>query len=267
MEAKEVVKDSVFAQLNGINVNGHTEKKKTGSTELTYLSWPWAWAEVKKRFPDATYTIYRDEQNRPYIEDADFGLMCYTTVTIDGMTHDMWLPVMNGANKAMRRTPYKYTVWNSYKKAWEEKVVEAATMFDINKTIMRCLVKNLAMFGLGLYIYAGEDLPETETEGEGEAPTPAKKTTKAAKPAAQAQAPAQMQAVPQGQAQKAQQPAVPQQNLSLEEAKKRIAEATTREQLAGIYNANMHLQSNPDFVSTMKARKDEIVKSNGQAAA
>ena len=162
--AKESKTESVFSTLNGINVNGHTEKKKTGSnTELTYLSWAWAWAEVKKLYPDATYTIYRDEQNRPYIEDSDFGLMCYTTVTINGMTHEMWLPVMNGANKAMRRTPYSYQVWNSYKRAYEEKTVEAATMFDINKTIMRCLVKNLAMFGLGLYIYAGEDLPEDTT--------------------------------------------------------------------------------------------------------
>lgn len=155
-------KKGVFATLIDINVNGHTEKKKQGSTELTYLSWAWAWAEVKKRYPDASYTIYKDEQQRPYIEDPDFGLMCYTTVTIEGQTHEMWLPVMNGANKAMRRHAYKYTVYNSYTKQNEEKTVEAATMFDINKTIMRCLVKNLAMFGLGLYIYAGEDLPEGE---------------------------------------------------------------------------------------------------------
>ncbi|MBR1525054.1 MAG: DUF1071 domain-containing protein [Prevotella sp.] len=155
-------KKSVFATLNSINCNEHTEKKKQGSAELTYLSWAWAWAEVKKKYPDASFTVYKDEQNRPYIEDPDFGLMCYTTVTIEGQTHEMWLPVMNGANKAMRRTPYSYRVFNSYTKQYEEKTVEAATMFDINKTIMRCLVKNLAMFGLGLYIYAGEDLPEDD---------------------------------------------------------------------------------------------------------
>lgn len=160
---KEINK-SVFNVLNAINVNEHTEKKKTGSTELTYLSWAWAWAEVKKQYPDASYTIYRDEHGRPYVEDEDFGLMCYTSVTIEGQTYDMWLPVMNGANKAMRRKPYTYQVWNTFKKIYEEKSVEAATMFDINKTIMRCLVKNLAMFGLGLYIYAGEDLPDTEKE-------------------------------------------------------------------------------------------------------
>ena len=154
---------SVFEVLNAINVNGHTEKKKTGSTELTYLSWAWAWAEIKKQYPEASYTIYRDEQGHPYVEDEDFGLMCYTSVTIGEQTYDMWLPVMNGANKAMKRKPYTYKVWSYVNKKFEEKEVEAATMFDINKTIMRCLVKNLAMFGLGLYIYAGEDLPDAET--------------------------------------------------------------------------------------------------------
>jgi hypothetical protein len=89
--------------------------------------------------------------------------MCFTKVTIEGQTKEMWLPVMNSANKAMKNAPYTYSVWNSYQKAYEEKRVDAATMFDINKTIMRCLTKNLAMFGLGLYIYSGEDLPEAET--------------------------------------------------------------------------------------------------------
>ena len=142
-------KKSVFETLNAIDCSEHTEKKKNGQVELTYLSWPWAWAEVKKRYPDADYTIYKDEQKRPYIEDPDYGLMCYTTVTINGQTHEMWLPVMDSANKAMRRVPYKYQTRSG------EKTVEAVTMFDINKTVMRCLVKNLAMFGLGLYIYAG----------------------------------------------------------------------------------------------------------------
>ena len=154
----------VFEELNALNINGHTEKKKSGNTELTYISWPWAWAEVKKRYEDASYTIWKDENNRPYILDPETGYMVYTSVTINGITHEMWLPVMDGANKAMRNTPYKYmTKYNG------EKTCEAATMMDINKAIMRCLVKNLAMFGLGLYIYAGEDLPEGEKEAESSA--------------------------------------------------------------------------------------------------
>lgn len=161
-------KKSVFETLNGINVNEHTEILKQGNASLTYLSWAWAWAEVKKLYPDASYTIYKDEQKRPYIEDPDYGLMCYTTVTINGQTHEMWLPVLDGANKAMRRTPYKYQTKSG------ERTCEAATMFDINKTIMRCLVKNLAMFGLGLYIYAGEDLPEDVVKEQAQAAADAK---------------------------------------------------------------------------------------------
>lgn len=174
---------TVFETLNGLNINEHTEKKKTGSTELTYLSWPWAWAEIKKRYPDAHYTVWKDEKGRPYTSDPETGYMVYTSVTIEGITHEMWLPVMDGANKAMKAEPYEYTVKNPYFKyaklggdgkyydkygneqtEYNTKSVDAATMFDINKTIMRCLVKNLAMFGLGLYIYAGEDLPEGEEQ-------------------------------------------------------------------------------------------------------
>lgn len=150
---------AVFEDLNGLNINGHTEEKNVGGTKLTYLSWPWAWAEVKKRYPDAHYTIWKDEYNLPYAYDPRTGFMVYTSVTIEGVTHEMWLPVMDGANRAMKAEPYKYAT-----KYGGEKSVDAATMMDINKTIMRCLVKNLAMFGLGLYIYAGEDLPEVEQE-------------------------------------------------------------------------------------------------------
>ena len=125
---------------------------------MTYLSWPWAWAEVKRRFEDASYTIWKDENNRPYILDPETGYMVYTTVTIGGVTHEMWLPVMDGNNRAMLAHPYEVKAkYNSF-------TVQPATMFDVNKAIMRCLTKNLAMFGLGLYIYAGEDLPEDSDE-------------------------------------------------------------------------------------------------------
>lgn len=151
----------VFEILNALNVNEHTEKKKTGNVELTYLSWPYAWAEVKKRYPDAHYEIEKFN-GLPYAYDEKTGYMVYTKVTIEGITHEMWLPVMDGANKAMKAEPYMYTVGKGQYK--RELTCEAATMFDVNKTVMRCLVKNLAMFGLGLYIYAGEDLPDGEKE-------------------------------------------------------------------------------------------------------
>jgi hypothetical protein len=139
-------KKTVFERLSAINVNEKVEKKK----DLTYLSWPWAWAEVKRECPDARYIIKETEF------DEVLGFMCHTEVTIEGETLEMWLPVMDGANKSMLKIPY------TYKTKYGDKSVEAATTFDINKTIMRCLVKNLAMFGLGLYIYAGEDLPDTK---------------------------------------------------------------------------------------------------------
>lgn len=154
----------VFDELMKVNVNGHTEKKKTGGTELTYLSWPFAWAEVKKRFPDAHYEIEKFN-GLPYVYDEKTGYMVYTTVTIGGISHEMWLPVMDGANKAQKSVPYEYSVKGYGGRPDSVKTVAPATMFDINKTIMRCLVKNLAMFGLGLYIYAGEDLPIGEDEG------------------------------------------------------------------------------------------------------
>lgn len=149
---------NVFNELNKLDVNDKVEKK----SNLTYLSWAWAWAKVKGKFPGATYKVWKDESGNPYTFDATLGYMCYTTVTIEGETLEMWLPVMNGANKAMTDELYTYKVKGWQGKPDTEKTVEAATMFDINKTIMRCLVKNLAMFGLGLYIYAGEDLPEQE---------------------------------------------------------------------------------------------------------
>ena len=165
-------KKNTFDILNAVNVNEHTETKDTGKVKLTYLSWAWAWSEVKKRFHDASYEIIKFN-GLPYVYDDKTGFMVYTTVTIDGITHEMWLPVMDGNNRAMLDHPYEVkTKYNSF-------TVQPATMFDINKTIMRCLTKNLAMFGLGLYIYAGEDLPEVSDEEIVKDAKPAQAQTKA----------------------------------------------------------------------------------------
>lgn len=157
-----------FEKLYAINVNDKAEDKNG----LTYLSWAWAWAEFKKAHPNAEYEVKKFENGLPYAYDPNTGYMVYTSVTVDGLTHEMWLPVMDGNNKAMKSAPY--TVKTKYK----EFTVQAATMFDINKTIMRCLTKNLAMFGLGLYIYAGEDLPEDADEGTTIEPKPKKTAPK-----------------------------------------------------------------------------------------
>lgn len=128
---------SVFEVLNAINVNEHTEKKNN----LTYLSWAWAWQEVKKHFPEATYNIYENAQGMNYHTD---GRTCWvkTGVTINGLEHIEYLPVMDYANKSIP--------------------VERVTSFDVNKAIQRSLTKAVARHGLGLYIYAGEDLPEVQ---------------------------------------------------------------------------------------------------------
>ena len=139
-----------FQELYSLNVNEYVEKKD----KLSYLSWSYAWAELKKIYPDATYRVCKDESGRCYFGDENIGYMVYTSVTAGGLTYEMWLPVMDNNNKAMKLNAYTYAT------RYGDKTVEAISMFDINKAVMRCLTKNLAMFGLGLYIYAGEDLPE-----------------------------------------------------------------------------------------------------------
>jgi hypothetical protein len=148
-----MIKD-IQAKLLALNVNEYTDTKNG----LTYLSWSHAWEELLKIYPEATYNIKKDERMIPYFGDEEVGYMVYTDITIDGITREMWLFVMNGANKAMRKQSYTYTARRG------EKTCEAMSMFDVNKTIMRCLVKNLAMFGLGIYVYKGEDLPQVEQD-------------------------------------------------------------------------------------------------------
>ena len=132
-------KKSAFEILNAINVNDHTEKKNG----LTYLSWAWAWQEVKKAFPDASYTIYENAEGWNYFTD---GRTCWvkTGVTIDGLEHIEYLPVMNYKNQSIP--------------------ANAVTSFDVNKAIQRSLTKACARHGLGLYIYAGEDLPDAQEQ-------------------------------------------------------------------------------------------------------
>ena len=164
---------SVFETLSAINVNDKVEQKNGA----TYLSWAWAWAEVKKNYPSATYKVVKDEaSNMPFVWDSHMGYMCSTELTIKGETLEMWLPVMDGANKSMKLEAYEYTT------RYGTKTCQGATMFDINKTIMRCLVKNLAMFGLGHYIYAGEDIPQDDKSVAEKLATPKKTTPKKTAP-------------------------------------------------------------------------------------
>ena len=150
----------MFNALSNLDLSDKCEKRD----QLTYLSWANAWSEFKAAYPSATYEILKNENGLPYFSDPNLGIMVFTSVTVDDVTHQMWLPVMDSKNKTMKLQPYTYSVWDNYKKAYVEKTVQAASMFDINKTLMRCLVKNLAMFGLGLYIFQGDDLPEKSAD-------------------------------------------------------------------------------------------------------
>ena len=125
-----------FEKLSAINVNGKTENKG----KFTYLSWAFAWGELKKAFPTATSKVYHNElTNMPYFASGA-GVIVKVGVTVEGVEHINYLPVMNFRNESIP--------------------ADKVNMMDINKAIQRCTTKAIALHGLGLYIYAGEDLPE-----------------------------------------------------------------------------------------------------------
>lgn len=145
-----------FEKLYDVDVRDRMYQKNG----LSYIPWATAFSEVAKVFPDVTYEVKKFGENQlPYVE-SDLGIMVFTSVTVNGVTREMFLPVMDGANKAMKTVEYTYKVKQG------EKTVAAATMFDINKTIMRCLAKNLAMFGIGLHLWTKEEAPENVIETE-----------------------------------------------------------------------------------------------------
>lgn len=123
-----------FSDAYAIDVSEYIEKKNG----FLYLSWARAWAEFKKIYPEASYRV--NEFNGSFCSGNEkMGYMVQTEVSVGEQTYEMWLPVMDARNHTILQPK----------------------MTEVNKTIMRCLTKNLAMFGLGLYIYAGEDLPES----------------------------------------------------------------------------------------------------------
>ena len=161
------MENSLFNQLYELDVADKVEQKNG----LNYLAWAYAWAEVKKIDEHADYDIERFGDNQlPYVYDENTGYMVFSKMVINGIKHSMWLPVMDNQNKTMLSHEYTYQVKEYENGKWTggyiEKKVEPATMFDINKTLMRCLVKNIAMFGLGLKLYQGEDLPTVSTKEE-----------------------------------------------------------------------------------------------------
>lgn len=136
---------SVYSTLSAIDCSQYIEKKNG----LSYLSWAWAWSILKQHYPDSSYTIYEDAEGRNYHTD---GRTCWvkTGVTVEGLEHIEYLPVMDFRNASI--------------------TIDRVTSFDVNKAIQRSLTKAVARHGLGLYIYAGEDLPDAADEEKRPAP-------------------------------------------------------------------------------------------------
>lgn len=152
-EKKQSLQRRAWDLLSKINVNDKTETKGTGKYALTYLSWAWAWGVLMEHFPESAYEIHQDRIL------PDESVMVSVTLTIkDGdeqFSRFMWLPVMDHLNKSIKNP----------------------TATDINKAIMRCLAKTIAMCGLGHYIYAGEDLPVSEETPKTKSQEPSQKST------------------------------------------------------------------------------------------
>jgi hypothetical protein len=125
---------SVWEVLSKINVNDKVEKKNN----LTYLSWAWAWSVLKENFPNATYTVYENKDGFNYHTDGRTAWV-KTGVSVEGIEHIEYLPIMDFRNQSIG--------------------ADKLTSFDVNKAIQRSLTKAISRFGLGNYIYAGEDVP------------------------------------------------------------------------------------------------------------
>jgi len=124
--------NNYFARLNAINVNERVEKKGG----FSYLSWPYAVAQLRLADPTATWEVRRFD-GLPYLA-TEAGVFVEVAVTVHGVTLSQIHPVLDGRNRPLL----------------------APSAFDINTSLQRCLVKAIALHGLGLYIYAGEDLPQ-----------------------------------------------------------------------------------------------------------
>lgn len=131
-----ITQSNYFAELAAINVNDHVEKKG----QFNYLSWPYAVAQLRMFDESATWSIERFN-GLPYLT-TEYGTFVEVSVTVRGVTLSQIHPVLDSRNKT----------------------IPVPSAFDINSSIQRCLVKAIALHGLGLNVYAGEDLPNTDNE-------------------------------------------------------------------------------------------------------
>ena len=138
MPSKELTYKDVWDNLTKIDCSDKVEKKMN----LSYLSWAWAWGVLQEHYPQSTYLFYQGEDDVPYVKFPDGTAEVRCRVSIDNLTREMTLSVMDNRNNAIQNPNSR----------------------QVNDTKMRCLVKCLAMYGLGHYIYAGEDVPSSDKE-------------------------------------------------------------------------------------------------------
>lgn len=162
----QVTLKHIIDTLQSVSVKEYAKEKD----RLKYLSWSRCEHILNTYFPNNQIDVnYFD--GKPYLYDSVLGYMVSITVTIEGHSKTMMLPVMNGANKALKSERQSYFVANwvpdasgkKVKNGEIEKFIDAANMFDINNALMRCRVKCIALFGLGLELYEGEDMPKVKT--------------------------------------------------------------------------------------------------------
>ena len=138
MSDKELTYKEVWDKLSKIDCSDKIEKKMN----LSYLSWAWAWGVLQEHYPQAQYLFYQGEDDIPYVEYPDGTAEVRCRVSIDSLTREMTLSVMDNRNNAIQNPNSR----------------------QVNDTKMRCLVKCLAMWGLGHFLYAGEDTPSSDKE-------------------------------------------------------------------------------------------------------
>lgn len=148
--------EDIFKKLRAVDIRPFVKQKQNG--KMNYLSWAVAWRLVIELFPDSTYELVEFADEMP-CKVTPFGIFVKTNVTIGGITRTMTLPVLDGSNKSLKLEASSYKAKDYQTKQMIDKPIEAVTAFDVNKAQMRCLVKNLSVFGLGLDLYIGMDLP------------------------------------------------------------------------------------------------------------
>jgi len=168
MQTEKITLKQIFDTLRNVSVKEYAKEKD----RLKYLSWSRCEHILNVHFPNNEINVNFFD-GKPYLHDPILGYMVSVTVTIEGHSKTMTLPVMNGANKALKSEKQGYLVDeyrdNEITKKREktgnkvEKFIEPANMFDINNALMRCRVKCIALFGLGLDLYEGEDMPNVKT--------------------------------------------------------------------------------------------------------